>query len=330
MTYQELLRSVDFRKVADAYCKMYPGQAHMLPFLKCHYDMLCNMTPVYDPEANSQVCRISMKCDEGTEKRYLSAFPLEGDLWSASLCKRVEIAPDVTASLEEIAACCLWHTSFYGYTEEQLANTAEELSEWRDKNDLEIYQQKLSRNLRTIKRLYNYTPILPSLKDIYGIVKRRANERYKTYKRRHIKKRIRNRWFRREFIKAEYYRYLYGVSRFILEVKTPEESIEGLSRFYMYKKFIAYNYRSYTYGKSDPAEYLRELINKHQVFDATYSNVYICLVRATENNSTLSNAERRLCHSILASCSGWGRFHISTKCDPTLGDEMRMIVAFYE
>lgn len=55
MTYQELLLSVDFRKVADAYCKMYPEQAHMLPFLKCHYDMLCNTTPVFDPDANSLV-----------------------------------------------------------------------------------------------------------------------------------------------------------------------------------------------------------------------------------------------------------------------------------
>lgn len=330
MTFQELLHSVDFRKVVDAYCKMYPGQAHMIPFLKCHYDMLCNMTPVYDPEANSQVCRISMKCDEGTEKRYLSAFSMEGDLWSALLCKRVVIAPDVTASLEEIAACCLWHTSFYGYTEEQLANTAEELSEWCDKNDLEIYQQKLSRNLKTIKRLYNYTPILPSLKDIYGIVKRKANERYKTYKRRHIKKRIRNRWFRRDFIKTEYYRCMYGLSQFILDVKTPNESFDMLCQFYKFKKFIVYNYRSYTYGKSNPAVYLQELIDKYKAFDRTYANVYICLIRAFENNSRLSEFERELCYSIISSCSGWGPFYISTKSDPTIGDEMRMIVAFYE
>lgn len=330
MTFQGLLHSVDFRKVVDAYCNMYPGQAHMLPFLKCHYDMLCNTAPVFNIKDKFQICRVLMRCDEWTKKTYLSAFSLECEVWSASLCKRIEIAPEVTASLEEIAACCLWHTSFYGYTEEQLANTAEELSEWRDKNDLEICQQKLSRNLKTIERLYNYSPTFPALKDIYEIVKRMANERYKTYKRRHIKKRIRNRWFRREFIKAEYYRYLYGISRFILEVKTPDESIEGLCRFYKCEKFIAYNYRSYTYGKNAPADYLRELIDEYNAFDKTYRNVYICLVRATENNTTLSNTERRLCHSILASCSGWGHFHVSTKYDPLLVNEMRMIVAFYE
>lgn len=293
--------------------------------------MLCNITLVFDPDANSQVCRVSMGYDEMSKKWYLSAFPMEGDLWSASLCKTLEIAPDVTASLEEIAACCLWHTSFYGYTEEQLADTAEGLSnEWRDKSDLEMYQLKLSRNLTTIEQQYNCSPNLPSLKDVYKVVKSRANERYKIYKGRHIKKRIRNRWFRRDFIKTEYYRCMYGLSQFILDVKTPNESFDMLCQFYKFKKFIVYNYRSYTYGKSNPAVYLQELIDKYKAFDRTYANVYICLIRAFENNSRLSEFERELCYSIISSCSGWGPFYISTKSDPTIGDEMRIIVAFYE
>mgnify|MGYP003410432803 CR=1 FL=1 len=99
--------------------------------------------------------------------------------------------------------------------EEQLADTAEELSnEWCDMSDLEMYKLKLSHNLATIEQRYNYNPNLPSFNDIYKLVKSKANERYKIYKRRQIKKRIRNRWFRRDFIKTEYYRYLYGISQF--------------------------------------------------------------------------------------------------------------------
>ena len=331
MTFKELLQSVDFSKVADAYRKMYPRQAHMLQYLKCHYDMLCNTTPVFDPDANSQVCRVSMKYDEWDKKWYLSAFSIEGDLWSASLCKTLEIAPDVSASLEEIAACCLWHTSFYGYTEEQVADTAEELSnEWRDMSDLEMYQLKLSRNLTTIEQLYNSNPKLPSFKDVYELVKSKANERHKIYKRRQIKKHIRNRLFRRNFIKTEYYRCMYGLSQFILDVKTPNESFDKLCQFLKYKKSVIYNYCSYTYGKSDSAKYLQELIDEYKAFKKTYSNVYICLIRATENNSMLTKTERELCHSILSSCRGWGQFYISTKSDPPIGAEMRMIVAFYE
>ena len=136
--------------------------------------------------------------------------------------------------------------------------------------------------------------------------------------------------FRRDFIKTEYYRYLYGISRFILEVKTPDVSIEELCSFYRLKKFVAYNYRSYTYGKSDPAEYLRKLIDEYNAFEKTYRNVYICLVSANENNSNLTKSERLLCLSIISSCSDWGPFYICTKYDSTLVNEMRMIVAFYE
>ena len=179
MILKDLLQSVDFRKVADAYKKLYPQNANDIVFLKCHYDILCNTVPKSD--GDSQVCRISMKYDDIVKKQYLSAFSLEGDKWPSSLSKTIEIAPNLNISLEEVAACCLWHTSFYGYTEEQLANTAEDFSEeWRDKSDLEMYQLKLTRNLATIKLLYNYNPTLPSMKDVYDVVKSRANERNKT------------------------------------------------------------------------------------------------------------------------------------------------------
>lgn len=329
MNLKELLDSVDFKRVSDAYKKQYPQNANDLVFLKCHYDILCNT--VMKSYANSKVCRISMKYDDIVKKQCLSAFDLECDKWPSSISKTIEIAPNLNISLEEVAACCLWHTSFYGYTEEQLANTAEDLSEeWRDKSDLEMYQLKLTRNLATIKLLYNYNPTLPSRKDVYNVVKSRANERNKIYKRKHIKKRIRNRWFRREFIRTEYYRYLYELSQFILDVKTLDESINELCQFYRYKRVILYNYRSYTYGKCDPAKYLQELIEEYQAFNKTYRNVYICLVRANENNSTLTESEYQLCYSIISSCSDWGSFYVSTKYNSSLANEIRMYVAFYE
>ena len=121
MKFQELLQSVDFKKVALAFERMYPDDKHMLSFLKCHYDILCHITPIYDENANAQECRISYIYDEVDNKSYLSAFPLEGDKWSVSLCKKVIVDHNVTATQEEIVACCLWHTSFWGYTEEQLS-----------------------------------------------------------------------------------------------------------------------------------------------------------------------------------------------------------------
>lgn len=41
------------------------------------------MKPIYDENANSQECRISLYFDENINKTYLSAYSLEGDKWSA-------------------------------------------------------------------------------------------------------------------------------------------------------------------------------------------------------------------------------------------------------
>ena len=49
------------------------------------------------------------------ENIYWDAFPLEGDCWNDSLSKELVIDDEVEASNAEIAACFLWHTSFYGY-----------------------------------------------------------------------------------------------------------------------------------------------------------------------------------------------------------------------
>ena len=75
MILQNYLKSVEFMKVAEAFKKMYPDDAHMLPYLKCHYDILCHAEPVYDENANSQKCRISLYHDEIINKTYLSAYP---------------------------------------------------------------------------------------------------------------------------------------------------------------------------------------------------------------------------------------------------------------
>ena len=65
--------------------------------------------------------------DDGEDGRYLSAYPIEGDLWSATAGKEMVISPEVTASKEEIAAQCLWHTSFYGFTQEEVDGFFEQM-----------------------------------------------------------------------------------------------------------------------------------------------------------------------------------------------------------
>jgi hypothetical protein len=116
MTFKELLDSVTFDEVASQIVRMYPDMKDGLGWFNLHYDILRKMKPVRHINANSDVCYISMKDWEDGTGLHLDAFPMEGDLWEHSLTKELIIAPDVKASNEELAACCLWHTSFYGFT----------------------------------------------------------------------------------------------------------------------------------------------------------------------------------------------------------------------
>ena len=119
MTFKELLNSVTFEEVAPCLLHMYPDAEGNLKWYKIHFDMLRLMTPKHHDDANSDVCHISMsKWDEDSEP-HLDAHPMEGDYWEHSLTKEIVIDPEVKATNAEIAACCIWHTSFYGFVREQ-------------------------------------------------------------------------------------------------------------------------------------------------------------------------------------------------------------------
>ncbi len=333
MILQDYLKSVEFIKVAGAFKKMYPDDFHMLPYLKCHYDILCHTEPVYDENANSQECRISLYYDELVNKTYLSAYPLEGDKWSASLCKEVIIDPEVIATKEEIVACCLWHTSFYGYTEEQLAETAKDFSVYRDKTELEFSQFELDNSLAELKRIGYENISLPSYEVVKRIVKRRANHTYNNWKRKHINKRVRNRLFRKELLKTAYYQYLNSIAKFIVDIWTPDTenlTMEEIYKIFSSKRFVAYSYNSYTYEKYDSSDYLKELIFNFNGFDKDYifSNVIICLTKPV-NNLNLSDKEKNLCQAIYSLCPH-GINKTVVKADINFNGESKIIVGFYE
>ena len=133
MTFKELLNSVSFGEVAPEIVRMYPKAEHDLRWYKIHFDMLRLMTPKLHEDSNGDVCHITMsKWDEKSGPR-LDAFPMEGDCWEHSLTKELVVDPEVKASNAEIAACCLWHTSFYGFVREQ---QEEDLR--YDEDDMEI------------------------------------------------------------------------------------------------------------------------------------------------------------------------------------------------
>lgn len=342
MTLLELLHSVDFDKVAKAYRIMYPIQPCDISLLKCHFDMLCNYPITDSTDNSSQECHISYAYDNITRRSYLTAFSLECDHWrnllgitikckhwKNSLNKTISLDPNLIVTTEEIAACCLWHTSFYGYTEEQVHEMGKRL--FNNMTDYEISKQKLSENLSVIESITGSVVELPTPKEVCQMIKYRIRENYNLWIYKHFKKRQRNRIFRKELFPVEYINQMNAVAQFMIDVGEVDSS------WFLFKKFVVYSYRSFSYGKSNPADYLNELVTKYCAFNLTFRNVYICIFRNQDNSqpdidiiSTLSDSERDLCVSIISQCNDVGVFNIKTKYDPELRNEMKIVVAFYE
>ena len=68
------------------------------------------------------------------------------------MAKELIIEPDVKASLAEIAMCCLWHTSFYGFTEDQVDDRFESLDFYaEDTLDSDITRLRAKRIIRAVE-----------------------------------------------------------------------------------------------------------------------------------------------------------------------------------
>ena len=119
MTLKELLCTIPSEMIEPHIALLYPDMAtpRMLELFRSHYELLCRLIPrVAESE---QPCIITMTKWEEDETPLLDAYNIEGCDWEVALSKEVVVEPEVTASLSEIAVCCLWHTSFYGFTPKQ-------------------------------------------------------------------------------------------------------------------------------------------------------------------------------------------------------------------
>lgn len=123
MTLKELLHTVSFEEIKPHIAILYPDMAtpQMLDLFLIHYNMLCRIIPQADE--TEQPCIITMTKWEEDGAPILDAYNIEGCEWEVAVFKDMIVEPEVTASLAEIATCCLWHTSFYGFTHQQREET---------------------------------------------------------------------------------------------------------------------------------------------------------------------------------------------------------------
>ena len=332
MIFKELLNSVTFDEVIPCLLQMHPDAEGNLKWYKIHFDMLRLMTPKYDDDANSDVCNITLRVrdDEGAR---LNAYPMEGDLWEHSLTKEVVLAPNVKATNAEIVACCIWHTSFYGFVREQSREYLrfdEENIDIKDRWNDSIYNKvKAKRYFSIIRRNGGY---IPTMKELSTSKKkelvRRSKEDFWCISRK-MNKIKKKRMFRREF-RGFYYERMAAISKFIVQAipalsdERNNMTIGQLCELFQSDLFCPETITSYADENTNGAKYFCELLEMEDI--NTRLDRMVVVLTTGEYHKELTEDEQHLCKFLIGNCKS---SNILLATDPSLGRQVRIDYATY-
>ena len=333
MTFKELLNSVSFEEVAPELVRMYPKAEHNLRWYKIHFDMLRLMEPKHHDDANSDVCQITMSDWGNGSGPHLDAHPMEGDYWEHSLTKEIVIAPEVKATNAEIAACCIWHTSFYGFVREQSQEYLrfdEDDLEIKDRWDDYIYNKvRAEKYFSLIRRNGGY---IPSVRELAPSKKQELFSKAKDYFwciSASMNKIKRKKMFRREFM-AHYYERMAAISRFIVQSipalsdERNNMSIEQLCGLFQSDLFSPETITSYADENTNGAKYLCELLEMEDI--NTRLDRMVVVLTTGEWRQELTEDEQCLCKLLIGDCKS---SDILVATDPSLGRQVRIDYATF-
>jgi len=331
MTYKELLERTPFEEIEPYLVETY-GVEDMLCY-RLHYDMLRSLTPKVDPRANASDCVIDMKSDDGGEP-YLSAFPMEGDVWEHSLTKELKPTPSVVATWQEIAACCLWHTSFYGFIPRHVDEVGEffRFARLSDSEKAKMYARQIKKkggNVPTLRQLN------PTGKKQF-IQREKEVMRERPYKENRSK---RKRAFRQLFTSC-YYRRIVAISRFILATepawKDPRNTLSVAQLCGLYDSPWFREEELPSYVRDDmgvsAAKYLENLIRKYPLYGRDKFNRIVIHLITGARSDDLTDDQRALINYIINGEAGEKPFESSDlllSTDPAQGKQITLRLAFF-
>lgn len=333
MTFKELMNSVSFEEVASELVRMYPKAEQDLRWYKIHFDMLRLMEPKRHNNANGDVCHITMSEWEDGSGPHLDAHPMEGDWWEHSLTKEIVIEPEVNATNAEMAACCIWHTSFYGFVKEQ-----QEESLRFDEGDLEIEDRwddylynkvRAERYFSIIRRNGGRVSSVRELAPSKKLELIRLSKEYFWCISQSMNKTKRKRLFRREFM-AHYYERMLNIGRFVVQAipalndDRNTMNIGHLCGLLHSELFASETFTSYADENTNGARYLFDLFKEYGV-DPRLDRIVVVLTTG-EYHKDLTEDEKNLCEILVDDCKS---SDILFATDLSLGRQVRINYATF-
>ena len=338
MTFKELLDSVSFDEVERQIRKMYNyPETGNLGWYRMHFDMLRLLTPKHDDDANDDVCHITMENWDDGSGPHLDASPMEGDLWEHSLTKEIVIAPGVKATNEEIAACCLWHTSFYGFTEEDWDERFRCYDigiDFMDRWDDDIFFEKFAKKNFGIIRENGGK--IPTVKDLSPkrkkqlINKLKESRWYRGYRSGEVKLRCA---FKKRMA-ARYFKRMTDISDFIVKAipaindKANDNYLktEDLCNLFQSELFYSEELTSFADEGTSGAKYLLNLILIYDILPHFDRVVYV-LTTGKPIEEAMSEDIMALENELCGSCKSVDVIYAT---DPSLGRQIRINYATFD
>lgn len=338
MTFKELLDSVSYDEVERQIRKMYNyPETGNLGWYRMHFDMLRLLTPKHDDDANDDVCHITMKDWDDGSGPHLDAYPMEGDLWEHSLTKEIIIAPDVKVTNEEIAACCLWHTSFYGFTEEdwdERFRCYDMDIDFMDRWDDDIFFEKFAKKNFGIIRENGGE--IPTVKDLSPKRKKQLINKLKESRwyGSYLSGKVKLRCAFKKNLAERYYRRMTDISNFIVKAipainnKANDNYLktEVLCNLFQSELFYSEELTSFADEGTSGAKYLLNLILIYEMLPHFDRVVYI-LTTGKPIEEAMSEDILALENGICGSCKSADVIYAT---DPSLGRQIRINYATFD
>lgn len=250
---------------------------------------------------------------------------MEGDLWEHSLTKEFVLDAGVHATDAEIVACCLWHTSFYGFTK------------GKKKEFANIDSKSKVKELKTI--ILNNGGYVPSKRELLPFKKQEMIEETKKnvwYGDKHVNKTKRKRLFRQAFMET-YDERMEAIGCFIVQV-LPALSVEAnslalgqLCKLFFSGRFATVTIQSYADGTTDAASYMADLVCKYDMLPHEKNAIVHLVTGHSWTNSSMLNPEenellRTIADSVMTTKDNNGTVDLILDYNPDLGQQIQITV----
>ena len=270
MTYSELLHQVSFEDIIPYF------EPHLLYGYKQHYDMLKQLEPIAADDDYEGHQTIEIDRAPTAEGGLLQTHSLNNEPWQYSLANRIILAEGVKAPLAEIAACCLFSSSHYGFVENYIdVPTHECMWMWVDIYNRGALFDKFSGPYDSYFRR-SWIRKTKAYRDSLKRQMKRLDEINAIGSKRHLWKRVsmRNAYLEVATVLSAYVNYVTQGNHLVAP-PSAKELCSGLFKSYRQSLDTLWSFAD---DASHRVAYLQDLVQKYGALDgARLGNVIVCI-----------------------------------------------------